>query len=144
MDELVSIVIPIYNAERYLNECLKSVKLQSYSKIEVILVNDGSNDKSKSICERMCLNDKRFKLYNNTNHGVSYSRNYGIKKSKGKYLCFVDADDIIAIDYVKELISEIRKNKCDLAICGIVGFKNNIMHNIKQNNKKKLNKYTRK
>jgi len=90
----LSIIIPIYNAEKYLNECLTSIK-NSSSIYEVILVNDGSTDSSRKICEIVCKEDKRFKLFNNDNHGVSYSRNFGIEKAIGDYIMFVDADDVL-------------------------------------------------
>lgn len=90
----LSIVIPIYNSEKYLEECLSSIKSAEYD-FEVILVNDGSTDRSREICEEYCKNDKRFKLYNIENHGVSYSRNFGVKKSNREYVMFVDSDDIL-------------------------------------------------
>ncbi|HBJ12565.1 MAG TPA: hypothetical protein DDY53_04505 [Clostridiales bacterium] len=90
----LSIIIPIYNAEKYLMHCIDSIR-KIKDNIEVILVNDGSKDSSRSICEDVCANDGRFRLYNNSNHGVSYSRNYGIKNATGDYLMFVDADDVL-------------------------------------------------
>ena len=101
---MISVIVPIYNVEKYLEECLDSIKNQTYSNIEVILVNDGSTDKSKDICERYCKEDTRFKLINQANQGQSVARNNGVAASAGKYIAFVDSDDIIRHDYLEELI----------------------------------------
>lgn len=91
----LSIVIPIYNAEKYLSECLESIINQSYKPIEIILVNDGSTDKSLAISRHYAKQDKRIKIITQENSGVSAARNIGIKAATGKWLCFVDADDWI-------------------------------------------------
>lgn len=97
----VSIVIPIYNAEKYLYECLKSVKQQTYTNIEVLMINDGSTDNSENICKDF-LKDKRFKLINKKNGGVSSARNIGIEKCNGDYILFVDADDWCKKDLLQQ------------------------------------------
>lgn len=101
----ISIVIPIYNAEKYLNMCLDSVITQTYSNLEIILINDGSKDSSLDICYRYKEKDNRIKVINNNNHGVSYSRNCGISISTGEYIIFIDADDYIENNFIEKLIT---------------------------------------
>ena len=93
----ISIIVPLYNVEEYLEECLESIRNQTYTDIEVILVNDGSTDGSKQICERFCQIDSRFRLINQENQGQSVARNRGFKESIGQYIMFVDSDDVIKI-----------------------------------------------
>ena len=92
---MISVIVPVYNAERYLEECLNSIQQQSYTDIEVILVNDGSTDHSKTICERYCEEDSRFYFLNQTNQGQSVARNVGVAASKGEFIAFVDSDDFL-------------------------------------------------
>ncbi len=101
---MISVIIPVYNVENYLEECLKSVQTQTYTNIEVILVNDGSTDKSKLICERYCKEDRRFQLLNQENQGLSAARNNGVASSTGEFIAFVDSDDIILPNYLETLI----------------------------------------
>ena len=96
---MISVIIPVYNVENYLEECLNSVQHQTYTNIEVILVNDGSTDKSKLICERYCQEDSRFHLISQTNQGQSVARNTGVVASTGEFIAFVDSDDIILPNY---------------------------------------------
>lgn len=102
---MISIVVPIYNSEKYLDECLRSIQKQSYSNFEVICVNDGSPDNSADICQRFVNKDKRFRLINQENGGVSSARNRALKEAKGEYICFVDSDDIIDNLYLENLIN---------------------------------------
>lgn len=101
---MISIIIPVYNVENYLAECLKSIQSQTYNNIEVILVNDGSTDNSKMICERYCKEDRRFHLLNQENQGQSVARNMGVAASTGEFIAFVDSDDIILPNYLETLI----------------------------------------
>ena len=101
---MISVIVPVYNVEKYLEECLDSIQDQTYSDIEVILVNDGSTDSSKEICEKYCKQDSRFKLINQTNQGQSVARNMGVVASAGEFIAFVDSDDIIRQDYLEELM----------------------------------------
>ena len=94
-EKLLSIIIPIYNAEKYLSECLDSIILSNSSDIEIILINDGSTDSSLSICEKYRRKDNRIKLYSQENSGVSTARNNGIRYSNSKYIMFVDSDDVL-------------------------------------------------
>ena len=92
----ISIVVPIYNVERFLPFCLDSILKQTYTNLEIILVNDGSTDSSLTICNKYASRDKRIQVIHQENHGLSYSRNKGIEVASSKYISFIDADDIIA------------------------------------------------
>lgn len=116
---LVSIVVPVYNSEKYLEACLDSVVNQSYKNIEIILVDDGSTDGSVEIVDLYATRDERVKVIHNKNHGVSYSRNYGIKMATGSKVLFIDSDDTIDLDYVKKLVTPLSNENYDLVICGI-------------------------
>ncbi|EJT5929238.1 TPA: glycosyltransferase family 2 protein [Clostridium perfringens] len=107
MSYLVSIIIPMYNAEKYIERCLDSVLVQTYNNIEVIIIDDGSID--SSLKKVQCISDKRLKLYCKTNGGVSSARNFGIEKARGEFLLFVDADDYIDSKMVEELINEVNE-----------------------------------
>lgn len=105
---MISIIIPIYNSDKYLLECLNSVINQSFLDFEVLCVNDGSTDRSKDICEQYVRKDKRFRLYNQENAGVSVARNLGIEQAQGEYLCFLDSDDVIAKDFLRNLFDRMQ------------------------------------
>ena len=101
---MISVIVPVYNVERYLEECLNSLQHQTYTDIEVVLVNDGSTDNSKTICKRYCEEDSRFLLINQKNQGQSVARNVGVAASKGEFIAFVDSDDIIQKNYLEKLM----------------------------------------
>ena len=107
----LSIIIPIYNAENYLSTCLNSIIEQSYTDFEVILVNDGSKDNSKSICKQYSAIDSRIIFFDKENEGVSLTRNFGISKAKGNYITFVDADDWLEKDTYKIIFDILENNK---------------------------------
>ncbi|NLK11775.1 MAG: glycosyltransferase family 2 protein, partial [Staphylococcus equorum] len=92
----ISIIIPVYNAERYLKKCIDSVLVQSYDNFELLLINDGSTDKSGDICKYYAEQDNRVKVFYKKNGGVSSARNMGIKYSKGDWLYFMDSDDFLS------------------------------------------------
>ncbi len=104
MDKLISIIVPIYNAEKHLNKCLKSILAQTYKNFELILINDGSTDASKELCEDYARQDDRIKLFNQENKGVLSARLRGIKEVKGSFIGWVDADDWIEKEYFENLI----------------------------------------
>lgn len=114
---MISIIIPIYNAEKYLKECFSSILNQTYSNFEVICVDDGSIDNSRCYCNEWCLKDPRFRYFFQENSGVSAARNTGIDKAKGEYICFVDADDYIDSHYLDNLLGIMANN--DAAICDL-------------------------
>ncbi len=107
---LVSVIIPVYNADKFLDKCIQSVINQSYTNWELILINDGSTDESGLICDTYAQNDKRIKIIHNKNQGVSVTRNIGINKATGDYLFFLDADDYLPKDSLKTLIYYIEKH----------------------------------
>ena len=109
MKEILSIIVPVYNAENYLKECIDSILGQKYSNIELILVNDGSKDSSLSICNEYKKNDFRVKVIDKQNEGVSIARNVGIEAAKGKYIGFVDSDDLVMNDTFFILIEKLKK-----------------------------------
>lgn len=117
--ELVTIIVPIYNVEKYLKECIESIINQTYKNLEIILVNDGSTDDSLKICMNYKKKDNRIVIINKTNGGLSDARNKGIDAANGKYICFVDSDDYISSAYVELLYNEARKNNTDIVLCGI-------------------------
>lgn len=116
MNELVSVIIPIYNVEKYLTRCLESVIKQTYKNLEIILVNDGSTDNSKYICDKYSKSDGRIVLINKINGGLSSARNSGLDIMKGEYFTFLDSDDWIAKDYIEKLVSNI--TDFDIIQCG--------------------------
>lgn len=115
---LVSIIVPVYNTEKFLKSALDSIKMQSYRNLEVLLINDGSTDDSGSICDSYAKSDKRIKVFHIDNHGVSYARNIGLQEAIGQYITFVDSDDTIAVNMIEELVNALDKYKCDCVIGG--------------------------
>ncbi len=115
-----SIIIPVYNAEKYLDECLKSILSQSYHNWETILIDDGSSDSSFEICQKYSSLDSRFKCFSQSNSGPGRARNKGLSLATGDYLTFVDADDYIAPDFLKTLIYISTEYNTDVTCCGYV------------------------
>ena len=101
---LISIIIPVYNSEQYLDRCINSVLDQTHEDLELILVNDGSTDKSGEICDSFALNDERIKVIHKKNGGPSEARNVGLDMAVGQYIGFVDSDDYVAEDMYECLI----------------------------------------
>lgn len=116
-NDLVSIIVPIYNCETVLKTCLDSILKQNYSNLEIILINDGSTDQSLYICYEYKNKDSRISVIDNKNRGVSFSRNCGIQLATGNFICFVDSDDWLAENYIFELISSIKSTNADVSIC---------------------------
>ena len=113
---MISIIVPVYNVEEYLEECLESIRKQTYQDIEVILINDGSTDGSQAICEYFCQTDKRFRLINQKNQGQSVARNRGVKESIGEYIMFVDSDDVVSLGMLEQLMKYM-SNGIDIVEC---------------------------
>ena len=111
---MISVVIPIYNAEKYLDRSIGSVMKQTYTDLEIICVNDGSTDKTPEILQEFQKRDKRIKIINKSNAGVSAARNDGIKASTGDYICFLDADDEIEITAIESLYNKLIEKKVDV------------------------------
>lgn len=117
---MVSVVVPIYNAESTIDKMIASIQNQTYLSFEVILVDDGSSDSSGIICDHICRKDARFKVIHQENEGVSSARNNGIRAAKGSFLTFLDADDEIPENYLQVLIEEQKKTNADVVICDVV------------------------
>lgn len=117
--ELISVVVPIYNVEKYLNKCVDSIINQSYKNLEIILVDDGSTDNSSKICDEYLKKDNRIKVIHKKNGGLSDARNTGLDSAKGNYISFIDSDDYISSDYYEKMINKIIKDKSDLCITDI-------------------------
>ena len=103
-NDLVTIIVPIYNAEQFLEKCIESIQSQTHQKIEIILVNDGSSDNSLKICENYSAEDSRIVIIDKLNGGVSSARNHGLKTAKGEFCCFVDADDWIEETHIEKMV----------------------------------------
>lgn len=114
----VSIIVPVYNAEQYLEQCIESVLSQSYDEFELLLINDGSNDKSAEICENYKLQDRRIKVIHQKNSGVASARNRGLETSTGDFVTFLDADDWWEVNYLSVMVFEMTKS--DLVICDMI------------------------
>lgn len=113
---LVTLIIPIYNAERYLRRCLDSVAAQTFGDMEVLLMNDGSKDRSSAICREYEERDARFRTIDKENSGVSDTRNQGMQLARGKYLQFMDSDDWLTPDATQSLVEAAEKDQCDMVI----------------------------
>ena len=119
----VSVIVPIYNAEKYLDKCLNSLANQTLNDIEIILLNDGSTDNSHKIIDEYERNySKKIKAIHNENHGIGYTRNIGIDLAKGKYISFVDSDDYLDLDNLEKMYNYAEENKLDLVICDLKKF----------------------
>ena len=120
----VSIIVPIYNSEKFMDKCINSILNQTLKEIEIILVNDGSTDRSEFICKKYENIDNRIKLISKKNGGVSSSRNYGVSIANGEFITFVDSDDFIEIDMCEKLYTAAIENHCDIVMNGIKLVKN--------------------
>lgn len=117
MQELISVIVPVYNVEKYLSRCIESIINQTYTNIEIILVDDGSTDNSRIICDEYKKKDKRINVIHKKNGGLSDARNKGIEMSRGEYLCFIDSDDYIEESFVEELYEMCIKNNVKISQC---------------------------
>ena len=115
-NELVSIIVPVYNTEEYIRQCLDSILNQTYQNFECLLINDGSSDNSADICREYVAKDTRFRYFEKENGGVSSARNLGIERSEGAYITFVDSDDWVDSDYLEVLYSALIEEQADIAV----------------------------
>lgn len=118
MDSLISIIVPVYNQEKYLSRCLDSILNQTYKNLEIVCVDDKSTDSTAEIIKRYADKDSRVVYYRNTGKGVSSARNYGIEKAKGDYIGFVDSDDFIQPQMYEFMLRAIVENDCEMVACG--------------------------
>lgn len=125
MEDLISVIVPVYNVKDYIDECIKSILNQTYKNIEVIIVDDGSDDGSSIICDKYEKMDNRVTVIHQTNHGLSAARNQGLSVCKGKYVSFVDSDDYLEKDFVEVLYKLIKKYSVKVSISQIKILKGN-------------------
>lgn len=133
---LVSVIIPVYNVEAYLERCISSVGNQTYQSIQLVLVDDGSTDRSGEICDAWAAKDSRVTVIHQENGGVSAARNTGLEKACGEYILWVDSDDYIAPDAVEKLINSALRTNADMVICDFVkgAEENHSFHNLQPQN----------
>ena len=115
----ISVIIPVYNTEKYLYRCIDSVLAQTFTDFELLLIDDGSTDNSGTICDEYAIKDSRVRVFHKENGGVSIARNFGIMKSRGCLLSFVDSDDWINYNMLNEMYEALKKYDCDIAYCDI-------------------------
>ena len=114
MSPLISVIIPVYNVEKYIEKCILSVCNQNYKNIEIILVNDGAKDSSGVLCDKLADADSRIKVIHKENGGVSSARNTGIERANGDFICFIDGDDYVSSDYVSDMLNVAEKTDSDI------------------------------
>lgn len=119
---LISVILPIYNVEDFLPQCLDSVINQTYQNLEIILVNDGSTDSCPQICEEYAKKDSRIKVIHKKNGGLSEARNVGFENSSGDFIAYVDSDDLLSVHFCKSLFDRLHEFKADVAECGYIRF----------------------
>lgn len=118
-EELISVIIPVYNSDKYLSRCLDAVINQNFRNTEIILVDDGSTDTSSEICDKYAELNPNFFVFHKKNEGASLARKFGLEKAKGEYVTFIDSDDWVSIDYISKLYELIKKYKVSISACGI-------------------------
>ena len=122
MDKLVSVIVPVYNVQEFVGECIESIINQTYTNMEIILVDDGSTDQSGVICDEYAKKDKRISVIHKENGGLSDARNAGVIQAKGEYISFVDSDDYLAPETISKFYKELNLHDCDIAVCNIMRF----------------------
>lgn len=122
MNDLISVIIPVYNVENYLRECIDSVLAQTYTELEVLLVDDGSTDGSGAICDEYARQDSRVRVIHQANGGLSAARNTGLRIARGQYISFVDSDDVVGAHFLEVLYRGIQKEHTKLSVCRYLKF----------------------
>jgi len=138
---LISVIVPVYNVEAYLRECVDSIIHQTYTNLEIILINDGSPDNCGAICNKYSVKDKRIKVIHKENGGLSDARNVGIDASTGEYLTFIDSDDWIESDMIESLYNNLKDSNADISCCGF--YQAFVNMNIPMNNNKGVLSFNR-
>lgn len=118
-EEIISVIVPVYNVEMYLERCLKSIINQTYKSLQIILIDDGSTDRSGKICDKYAKVDSRIFVIHQKNSGVSSARNKALKLVKGKYISFIDADDMLLNNMYEIMINDIQENNANISVCGV-------------------------
>lgn len=139
MKKDISIIIPLFNGEKFITRCLESLQHPTNCKIEIIIIDDGSTDNSLSICKEFSKYDKRIIIFTQQNNGAAQARNFGIKQSKANYIMFIDADDYVNCNYINLLFENINKHKSDIAFCNVKKISNG---HIYDSSKHTIKKYT--
>ena len=125
----ITVIVPIYNVEKYLKRCIESILNQTFKDFELLLLNDGSTDSSGKICDIYASKDNRIVVRHKKNQGVSTTRNLGIDIAKGEYITFIDSDDWIEKDYLEKMYSKIKEMNVPLLITGYIEERNGIVKN---------------
>ena len=126
MEEKISVIVPVYNVESYLSQCLDSIINQTFTDFELIAVNDGSTDSSLSILHDYSKRDSRIIVIDKPNTGVSDTRNLGLSNAQGEYVCFVDADDILSHTYLGDMYEIASRKHADMVLCKYCTFRNKL------------------
>lgn len=119
-NELVSIIVPIYNMEKFLRKCIESIVMQTYKNLEILLIDDGSTDSSVQICDEWKIRDNRVIVVHKSNGGLSDARNVGLDIAKGTFYAFIDSDDYITSDMIEIMLNSVKNNSCDIAVCNMI------------------------
>ncbi len=119
-EKCVSVIVPIYNSDEYLDKCIQSIINQSYTNLQIILVNDGSNDNSRDICDRYAMKDSRIEVYHLENRGVSATRNYALECVKGEYIQFVDSDDMLKPKMTEIMVKAMENEQIGMVVCNYI------------------------
>ena len=115
---MISVIVPIYNADKYLHRCIKRILAQDYTDFELLLIDDGSTDNSGTICDEYAIKDNRIRVFHKENGGVSSARNWGLDNAIGEYIMFVDSDDYMLPGMLEVMLSTLESKKTDLVVCG--------------------------
>lgn len=119
---IISVIVPVYNVEKYLCQCIDSILAQTFTNFELILMDDGSTDGSTALCDEYAVKDKRIRVFHKKNGGQAEARNLGIDISKGQYLTFIDSDDVVSPEYLNQLFKAIQENDADISVCDEISF----------------------
>lgn len=130
-DELISVIVPVYNVEKYIDKCIKSIISQDYTNLEIWLVDDGSTDSSGEVCDKYAESDQRIIVIHKDNGGLSDARNVALDRMQGKYVLFIDSDDYIEKNYISYLYMLLKDYQSDISICNFkyVNEKGQILNN---------------
>ena len=118
MKPLISVIVPVYNVKKYVEKCLDSILRQKYKNLDIVVVDDGSDDGSSEICDNLEKKDKRVRVFHKKNGGLSDARNFGLRKAKGDIVAFVDSDDFVNENFVGAMLESMEKNNADVVVCG--------------------------
>ena len=124
MNKLISVIIPVYNVDKYLSQCIESVLRQTFLNLEILLIDDGSTDGSGNICDQYAMKDNRIQVVHKINGGVSSARNVGLELANGEFIAFIDGDDFVSENYIESLYRNLKENNSDMAFCEYAYYKN--------------------